>query len=256
MADVILQLSGLVKRFGHLEVLKEISAEVRAGDVVGLLGLNGSGKTTLIETALGFAIPDAGSVRVLGQHASALQDEKLKHRIGLVPQQDDLIDVMSGRTFLNLISTFYPRWNHDLVARLVREWSIPLEPRVSTLSVGQRQKLSILAAIGHEPEFLVLDEPVSSLDPLSRRKFLQELVSMAATGNRTMLFSTHLVGDLERIANRAWILKEGRLIVDQSTDEIKESGAMIASAAAAGSAGLIAGTAGMSLEDIFLELHR
>ena len=203
MADDILHLARLAKGFDGVPVLKGISADVYRGDVVGLLGLNGAGKTTLLETALGFAVPDEGSVELFGQPSSALADENLKHRIGFVPQQDELLEQVKGSEYLSLISKFYPRWNADLIRRLASDWDVPLGVRIYKLSVGQRQKLSILTALGHEPELIVLDEPVASLDPLARRKFLQELIDIVSDGRRTILFSTHIVSDLERIARSA-----------------------------------------------------
>lgn len=256
MAEPVLQLDRLGKGYASQEVLVGIDGRIDVGDVIGLLGLNGAGKTTLLETALGFAVPDSGSVRLFGHTASVIQDESLKHRIGFVPQQDELIETMKGKEFLGLISRFYSSWNHDLVARLARDWNVPLNKITLKLSVGQRQKLSILAALGHEPEFLVLDEPVASLDPVARREFLQELIEMVSGGQRTILFSTHIVSDLERIANRVWILKDGRLVVDEPLDSLKESSVALATAAGDG---LLAGVRidpGMSLEEIFVELHK
>lgn len=256
MSDSVLTLDHLAKGYGSHPVLKDISADIRQGDVIGLLGLNGAGKTTLLETALGFSIPDAGSVSLFGQSASALKDERIKHRIGFVPQLDELIETMKGREFLGLIKRFYPAWNSALIDRLAREWDVPLNRPAMQLSVGQRQKLSILATLGHEPELIVLDEPVASLDPLARRGFLQELIEMVSGGQRTILFSTHIVSDLERIANRVWILKDGQLVVDEPLDHLKEARSTIAQAAGDG---LIAGgrlDPGMSLEEMFLELHK
>jgi ABC-2 type transport system ATP-binding protein len=256
MPDRILALDRLVKRYGSVPVLNGITAVVERGDVVGLLGLNGSGKTTLLETALGLAIPDEGSVTLFGQSASAMQDEKIKHRIGFVPQQDELIETLKGAQFLDLVSKFYARWNGTLIDRLAREWSVPLDKPPHKMSVGERQKLSILAALGHEPDLLVLDEPVASLDPVSRRRFLQELIDMTSGGDRTILFSTHLVGDVERIASRVWILKGGHLLVDEPLDSLKEASVAIARARNGTFPANVSIEAGMSLEEIFLELHR
>ena len=256
MSEFVLKLDRLEKGFDSQEVLRGITAEVQAGDVIGLLGLNGAGKTTLLETALGFAIPDAGTVRLFGQPSSAIEDERVKHRVGFVPQQDELLETMTGREFLQLIGRFYPSWNDALITRLAREWDVPLHRQTLKLSVGQRQKLSILAALGHEPELIVLDEPVASLDPLARRRFLQELIDMVSGGNRTILFSTHIVSDLERIANRVWILKDGELVVDEALDNLKESRIEVQAAAAGGARGGPSFGAGTSLEEIFLELHK
>lgn len=256
MSDEILSLEGLVKKFGSQTVLNGISGSVQRGDVIGLLGLNGAGKTTLLETALGFAIPDAGKVSLFGINSSAIGDESLKHRIGFVPQQDELIETMKGSAFLDLISKFYKRWNKQLIQRLAKDWDVPLNKAANKLSVGQRQKLSILAALGHEPELIILDEPVASLDPVARRAFLQELIDMVTGGDRTILFSTHIVSDVERVANRVWIIKEGHLVVDQTLDSLKESSVELRSAGAGAALAGLAIDPGMSLEEIFLELHK
>jgi ABC-2 type transport system ATP-binding protein len=163
---------------------------------------------------------------------------------------------MTGAQFLELVSRFYSRWNKDLIGRLARDWTVPLDKRAHKLSVGERQKLSILAALGHEPELLVLDEPVASLDPLSRRRFLQELIDMTSGGDRTILFSTHIVADLERIASRVWILKDGQLLVDEPLDSLKEAAVGVALSRNGQMPANVNIAAGMSLEEIFLELHR
>jgi ABC-2 type transport system ATP-binding protein len=235
MTEHALELKTLSKRFDVTQVLKGISATVEAGEVIGLLGLNGAGKTTLLETALGFSLPESGSTRIFGQDSNAM-DGATKARIGFVPQRDELLDGMKGAAYLDLIAEFYPTWNHDLIARLAKEWAVPLDTKIGKLSVGQRQKLSIISALGHEPDLIILDEPVASLDPVARRGFLKELVDIASMQTRSIIFSTHIVTDLERVASRVWLMKEGVLTIDASMDEIKEK-------------------FNMPLEDLFLELH-
>lgn len=222
MTDWVLAIADLHKRFADKIVLKGISATVQRGEVIGLLGLNGAGKTTLLETALGFALPDAGSVQLFGQESALIVDENLKHRVGFVPQQDELMPQLKGREYLALIGEFYRHWNPALIDRLATEWAVPLDLMIQKMSVGQRQKLSILSALGHEPELLILDEPVASLDPMARRQFLKEIIALASSGDRTVLFSTHIVSDLERVANRVWIMRDGALQIDEALDTLKE----------------------------------
>jgi len=221
MTEAALELKTLTKRFDRNEVLKGISASVMPGEVVGLLGLNGAGKTTLLETALGFALPDDGSARVFGQDSTHM-DGATKARIGFVPQRDELLDGMKGGQYLDLIADFYPTWNSRLVTRLATEWAVPLDMKIGKLSVGQRQKLSIISALGHEPALVILDEPVASLDPLARRSFLKELVDIASAQTRSIIFSTHIVTDLERVASRVWLMQDGLLRIDATMDELKE----------------------------------
>jgi ABC-2 type transport system ATP-binding protein len=163
---------------------------------------------------------------------------------------------MKGSAFLALISQFYQSWDDTLIDRLARDWNVPLDKPANKLSVGQRQKLSILAALGHGPELLILDEPVASLDPVARRAFLAELIDMVSGGERTIVFSTHIVSDIERIANRVWILKDGHLVVDETLDQLKESSVAIRQAGGSALPASVRIEAGMSLEEIFLELHK
>ena len=221
MTEHALELNMLSKRFDLNEVLKGITANVDPGEVIGLLGLNGAGKTTLLETALGFALPNAGTARVFGQDSAAM-DGPTKARIGFVPQRDELLDGMKGSAYLELIAEFYASWNRELVARLATEWAVPLEMKISRLSIGQRQKLSIISALGHEPDLIILDEPVASLDPVARRSFLKELVDIASTQTRSIIFSTHIVTDLERVASRVWLMQNGTMTIDAPIDEMKE----------------------------------
>ena len=227
MTECVINIENLYKRFDAENVLKGVSATVEKGDVIGLLGLNGAGKTTLLEALLGFTLPDNGQCRLWSRDIATSEFNTVKSRIGFVPQQDELLDTVDGNQYLKLIASFYPTWNPALVNRLASEWAVPMGTRIGKLSVGQRQKLSILAALGHEPELIILDEPVASLDPLARRQFLKELVDIAAGQDRTVLFSTHIVSDLERVASRVWLIKDGHIVVDEALDALKEYNARI-----------------------------
>jgi ABC-2 type transport system ATP-binding protein len=212
----------LQRKLGGVTILKGITSEVLSGQVIALLGKNGAGKTTLLETILGFGFPSAGEASLWGTKATAI-DGDIKQRIGFVPQQDELLAGLNGRDHLELFKAFRKTWNQELVDRLVAEWLIPLDISTGKMSVGQRQKLSILLAMAHEPELLILDEPVASLDPIARRQFLQQLVDIAADENRAVIFSTHIVSDVERVANQVWMLRDGLLAYQSGLDELKES---------------------------------
>jgi ABC-2 type transport system ATP-binding protein len=146
-----------------------------------------------------------------------------KARVGFVPQQDELIDQLTARDQLRVIGSFYSKWDIALLERLSAEWELDLNQRVRELSVGQRQKLSILLALGHRPDLLMLDEPVASLDPIARRQFLEQIVEIATDGNRAVVFSSHIVSDIERLANKIWILKNGCLYWRGDLDALKET---------------------------------
>jgi ABC-2 type transport system ATP-binding protein len=235
MSELAIELRGVVKSYGRKQVLTGLDLEVPKGSVVGLLGTNGAGKTTLIKCALGLIRPQMGEVRILGEPAWTLSAEA-KARLGYVPQVIGLYPWMKVRHLIDYTAAFYPNWNHALVGKFVREWSIPLEDRIQPLSVGQLQKVAILLALGHEPDLLVLDEPAASLDPLARRQFLQTIIELAEPGKRTVLFSTHITSDLERVADRVAILKDGRIAWHGLLEDLKEQ-------------------THVSLEDSFLEMH-
>lgn len=212
----------LGKRFDHRDVLQDITTQVRPGDVIGVIGKNGAGKTTLLEALLGFSPPSAGSAEIFGENSLSMS-AAVKARLGFVPQTDELLPTLTGRRQIALTGTFYPNWDQALVDRLAAEWEVPLDRTVHKLSGGERQKLSTLLALGNKPDLLVLDEPVSSLDPLARRRFLQQLLDIASEPHRAVIFSSHIVSDLERVANRIWIIKDGRLLWDGETDALKQS---------------------------------
>ena len=222
MSDVVARTHNLTKRFGGRAVLDGVSVTARTGEVIGVLGKNGAGKTTLLEVLLGFSPPSDGSSEVFGYDSLRLP-AAAKARIGFVPQRDELLDVMTGAQQLDIAACLHPRWNRALIDRLARDWQVPRGERIGTLSTGERQKLSILLALGHEPDLLVFDEPVASLDPVARRDFLQQLWDLAASGGKTILFSSHIVSDLERAASTVCILKDGRIAWDGPLDTLKES---------------------------------
>jgi ABC-2 type transport system ATP-binding protein len=212
----------LTKRYGGRAVLDAVDLAIPTGSVVGLLGKNGAGKSTLIKCAVGLARPTSGGVMLLGEPADALSPAA-KARLGYVPQEISLYPWMRAGQLLDYASAFYPRWNGRLVAQLLADWEVPAADRIGKMSVGTRQKLAIILALAHEPDLLILDEPAASLDPAARREFLKTVLNIAAGGSRTVLFSTHITSDLERVADRLAILRDGRIIYDGELDALKDS---------------------------------
>jgi len=224
--NTILNINSLQRQIDGNKIIKNITAQVKSGDVVALLGKNGAGKTTLIETLLGFSYPTHGEVTLWGKSATKI-DAEIKANIGFVPQQSELISHISVGDQIQLFQHFRQNWNQQLVDKFIEEWQIPLKQTVAKLSVGQQQKLSILLAIAHQPQLLILDEPVASLDPIARRQFLQQLIELASDAERAIIFSTHIISDVERIANKVWMLRDGILAYQGDLDELKESVARI-----------------------------
>jgi ABC-2 type transport system ATP-binding protein len=154
---------------------------------------------------------------------SAALSATSKARIGFVPQQDELMSLMTGAQHLALAASFHDHWDHVLIDRLVREWEVPLHRRAGVLSGGERQKIATLLALGHRPDLLVMDEPASGLDPVARRQFMVTLLEIAAETGRTILFSSHIVSDIERVASHVWLLREGEVAWQGELDRLKES---------------------------------
>jgi len=221
MSSAVLECQNLTKSYGKKEVLRGVSLALEPGTVVGLLGKNGAGKTTLIKCVLGLIRPDAGTVTLLSEPAWTLSAEA-KARLGYVPQTVVLYPWMKVRHMIDYTASFYPRWNHAFINDLLARWELPDDSRVGTLSPGQLQKLAILLALGHEPELLVLDEPAAALDPVARREFLGALLDIAADARRTILFSTHITADLERVAGHVAILKDGTVAYFGTLDDLKD----------------------------------
>jgi len=219
--DSAINVQGLTKRFGAKTVLDRLDLQVPRGAVVGLMGLNGAGKTTLIQCMLGLLRVDAGTTQLLGYDAGELPPSA-KERLGYVPQAPQLYPWMKGRSVIHYTASFYPKWDEAWASELAARWRIPLDTRVQALSTGQLHSLALLLALAPRPDLLVLDEPVSTLDPIARRDFLRSLLEMTGGGSRTVLFSTHISSDLERVATHVAILRAGRITCFSELDELKD----------------------------------
>jgi len=221
MNEPLVTLQGLTLAFGPQTVLRNLDWRVARGQVIGLLGRNGAGKTSLLEALLGLRLPQAGEALLFGEPARSPSDD-VRARIGYVPQQAELFEDLSAPQLLDYFASFYPRWNGAKVQQLLARWEIPLTQRIGSLSGGQQQRLSIIRALAHEPELLILDEPVAALDPLARRDFLRELVEQVLERATTVVFSTHILADLERVAAEVAFLKDGRIALQAPLDELLE----------------------------------
>jgi ABC-2 type transport system ATP-binding protein len=210
------------RRFGDKEVLRGVDLAIPRGSVVGLLGKNAAGKSTFIKCLLGLIRTDSGNLRVFDEDSWSLSAGS-KARLGYVPQEISLYSWMRVEQIIQYTAAFYPKWNWDLAHHLTKQWELPPRDRVGPMSAGQIQKLGLILALGHEPDLLVLDEPVASLDPVARRDFLRTILDIAQHENRTVLFSTHITTDLERVADRVAILRDGRIVFHDELDVLKDS---------------------------------
>lgn len=215
-------LRGLELSYGKQQVLKALNWQLPGGQVVGLLGRNGAGKTTLLEAMLGLRDLQRGSVELFGETGPMLSDG-VRARIGYVPQRSDLFEGFTPNQLLAYFRSFYPRWNTAKVDGLMSRWNIPRDQPIARLSGGQQQRLSIIRALAHEPDLLVLDEPVASLDPAGRRDFLRELVDQVLDRGTTVVLSTHILSDLERVAFNVAFMRDGQIGVQAPLDELLEN---------------------------------
>lgn len=217
----IVTIRNLCKSFGLTRALEDVSLDIEPGLIIGLLGPNGSGKSTLLRHIIGLYLPDSGQCTTFGCEAGKLGPQQLG-RIGYVHQEGELLDWMTVEQLIRYVSAYYPNWDHALEEKFIGETEIRASKRVGALSPGQRQQLAILLAIGFGPELLILDEPAAALDPVARGEFLDLLLQMIQTPNRTIIISSHILSDVEKVIDHALIMKSGRIIRNSSFDDLRE----------------------------------
>jgi ABC-2 type transport system ATP-binding protein len=243
MSAPIVRISSVSKHFGSQRVLEGLDWQIAPGQVIGLLGRNGAGKSTLLECMLGLREADAGEVSLFGEDVAALSEDA-RGRIGYVPQRTDLFDWLTPAQMFDYFRAMYPRWNAAKVEGLLSRWGFGPDLRnkpIKRLSGGEQQRLAIIRALAHDPALLILDEPVSALDPVGRREFLRELVDQVIERGTTVVFSTHILSDLERVAFDLAFLKDGRIALQGQTDALLEGARRIVVPAATLSVAPLAG---------------
>lgn len=216
-----LQVRGLIHAYEGSNVLTGIDLSLQPGSVLGLIGRNGAGKSTLIRAMMGLLKPLAGEVLVFGDNALALTDRS-KARLAYVPQQPEALAWLTAQQMLDYVGRFYPTWDATYARTMLSDWGIKSNKVLGKLSPGERQRVDLIRALASQPELLVLDEPAAALDPVARRDLLREIALRAGEAGTTVLFSTHIVSDLERVASDIAFLHEGKLLLNCPVDETKE----------------------------------
>jgi ABC-2 type transport system ATP-binding protein len=220
--DAIVCVDGLTRRFGAKVALNDVSLRVPHGIVFGLVGANGAGKTTLIKHILGLLRAQSGSVRVFGRDP-VVEPVGVLAQVGYLSEEPDLPGWMRVAELLRYTRAFYSGWDDVYAERLRRDFELDPSARVKHLSKGQRARTGLLIALAYRPALLILDEPSSGLDPIVRRDIMEAIVRAIAEDGRTVLFSSHLLHEVERVADRVAMLHRGRVVFDAALDDVKET---------------------------------
>jgi ABC-2 type transport system ATP-binding protein len=210
----------LTKRYGGVLACDSINLSVRQGATFGLLGPNGAGKSSLIRMLMGLTAIDSGEVTLFGENANS-RTQEMRCRIGYVPELHFIYRWMTIKEVLGFVSTLYDRWDNDLANDMLSRFELSPNKRVSALSKGMTAKLGLLIALAPNPDLLILDEPTSGLDPIIREDFLESVLQSHSCKGRAILFSSHHVDDVERVADEVGILVNGRFAVQGTVDELR-----------------------------------
>ena len=204
-------------------IFSDINLSIPYRAVVGLVGRNGAGKSSLIRTFLGLTFSTAGSSHLLTCSSKQLNDQT-RERIGYVAQTPDLFGWMPCWHHIQTIGINYDNWTPTRAIELAQKLDLPLKQKVSTLSVGDQQKLSVVLALAHDPDLLLMDEPVASLDPVSRRDFMRAIFGDRAQNKepRTMIISSHILSDLERVVTHVAFMRQGKIQLFDEWDAVGE----------------------------------
>jgi len=221
MDENVIKVENLVKYFDGRCVLDGINLKVPRGCIYGLLGRNGSGKTTIIRILLGLEPPTRGQTFLLDAESSELS-AKLHSRIGYVAEGHNLIQNYRVGRLIKLCKDLSLQWNDGFFNHLIETFRLPTDRRVKELSIGMRAQLNLALAMAIDPELLIFDDPTLGLDTVARRQFLELAIELIAQQGRTILFCSHILSDVERIADRIGILAAGKLIVDCPLEQLKE----------------------------------
>jgi ABC-2 type transport system ATP-binding protein len=217
----VLDAEGLGKRYGRRWALSDCTLTIPAGRVTGLVGPNGAGKTTLLNLAVGLLTPTVGHISVLGGRPAA--DPTQLSKVGYVAQDTPTYAGLSIADHLRLGARLNPSWDKAMANDRIAQLELDPSQRAGRLSGGQRAQLALTLAVAKRPEFLVLDEPVASLDPLARREFLQSLMSFVAEHSVSVLLSSHLVADLERVCDHLVVLAASRVALAGDVEDLLAS---------------------------------
>jgi ABC-2 type transport system ATP-binding protein len=210
----------LQQGYGKQIVLNDVSLEIPAGQTFALLGRNGAGKTTLIRTLLGLMPPKSGTVEVLGLNP-AIQPIEVRRRIGYLAEDQAMYGWMTADELRRFLAPFYPTWDGRLAADLLDRFGVPRRTRIKYLSKGQNVRLGLVLALAHQSEIVVLDDPTLGLDPISRKQFNRDVIEFLQAEKRTVFYSSHLLYEVEAVADAVGILDRGHIVRMGNTEDLQ-----------------------------------
>ena len=201
--------------------IKQISLEVKPGVLTGLIGPNGAGKSTVIKAIMGMVLPEEGRINVLG-HPVTGNEGSYKQQIGYISDENIYYEYLTMEQMKRIVAPFYERWDEALFTKYMELFELPKRKKIKDCSKGMKMKFAIALALAHHPTLLIMDEPTAGLDPVFRRELLDLLADYILDENNTILFSTHLTTDLDRVADYVTFLNRGELVFSDSKDEVLE----------------------------------
>jgi len=222
MSEPVVHVAEVTRRFGATTALDTVTVSVPRGTVYGLVGANGAGKTTLIKHVMGLLRAESGSVRVFGLDPVA-EPVGVLSRIGYLSEENDLPGWMRVDELVRYSRALYPGWDDAYAEELRQAFALDPAARIKTLSKGQKARAGLLVALAHRPELLVLDEPSSGLDPIVRRDILGAVIRTIAHEGRTVLFSSHLLDEVEQVADHVTMINRGRVALSAPLDDMKQA---------------------------------
>lgn len=220
MANSVIEIRGLTKSYGKQPVLRGLDLDVRAGHTHALLGRNGAGKSTTLNILIGLLQRDAGSVSVL-QMDPATMPLDVRRAVGFLAEDQQMFDWMSVSEILRFIQPFYPTWDMQLALNYVRQFELPMPQSIGRLSKGQQIRLGLILALAHRPQLVILDDPALGLDPIVRREFNRDLITHLQGQGAAVLYSSHLLSEVEPIADMISILKDGMICRQDSPERLR-----------------------------------
>ncbi len=218
--SAVLEVRGLRRHFGRVAAVDGLDLNVYEGEIYGFLGINGAGKTTTIRLLMGILAADEGTISILGETTRRTSVAQ-KQRIGYVSQEQHFYPWMTCRALGRFVGSFYPTWEAAEFKRLLDVFEIPEDRRSTELSGGMRAKLALALALAPRPAVLILDEPTAGLDPVARREFMEIIVAQSRQHGRTTLFSSHLIDEVERCADRVGIVQQGRMRFEGRLEDLQ-----------------------------------